>query len=307
MSALRDVWAETLIELAEDCPHLLVLDGDLANSTRADRFALAYPGRFFQMGIAEQNLMGVAAGLAHGGFIPWLSSFAVFFTHRAADPLRMLVAQTGANVKIGAAYSGLLTGYTGKTHQDVEDLAILRAMPHMTVLAPMDGPECREMTRWATAHPGPVYLRLARDPVEGPAFPREPLSGQPRLLREGDDLALVSTGPQSLRCWEAAELLARRGIQARVVHLGFLKPTDQPALCAALQGVPVVVTAEEHSVLGGLGGLVAELLSAQAPRRVLRLGLEDTFGESASNQELLELHGLSPQRMAQRIESEMLR
>ena len=147
---MREVWADTLSELAVDDPDILVLDGDLATSTRADRFAAAHPERFLEMGIAEQNLVGVAAGLATLGYVPWLSSFAVFLTHRAADQVRMLVAQTHANVKIGAAYSGLLTGFTGKTHQDVEDLAIMRAMPGMTVIAPGDANECVAAVRWAT-------------------------------------------------------------------------------------------------------------------------------------------------------------
>src|SRR5580704_6113981 len=142
MKALRDVWADTLVALAKDDPRIVVLDGDLANSTKADKFAAAHPDRFLEMGIAEQNCVGVAAGLSTLGFIPWLSSFAVFFTHRAVDPIRVLVAQTHANVKIGAGYAGLLTGYTGKTHQDVQDLAIMRAMPGMTVLAPGDEFEC---------------------------------------------------------------------------------------------------------------------------------------------------------------------
>src|ERR1700674_3558627 len=173
MKALRDVFGDTLVSLGGTNPNVVVLDADLANSTKADKFAMAYPGRFLQMGIAEQNFVGVAVGLASLGFVPWLSSFTVFFTHRAIDPIRMLVAQTHANVKIGAAYSGLLTGFTGKTHQDVEDLAIMRAMPGMTVLAPADEFECAAMIRWATEYVGPVYLRLTRDPglaVFGPDY-----------------------------------------------------------------------------------------------------------------------------------------
>src|SRR5438132_4349326 len=163
MKALRDVFGDTLVSLGSTNPNVVVLDADLANSTKADKFAVAYPGRFLQMGIAEQNFVGVAVGLASMGFIPWLSSFTVFFTHRAIDPIRMLVAQTHANVKIGAAYAGLMTGLTGKTHQDVQDLAHIRAMPEMTVLAPADATECAAMVRWATEVRGPVYLRLARD------------------------------------------------------------------------------------------------------------------------------------------------
>src|SRR6201993_3810522 len=159
---MRDVWGETLVALGDTNENLLVLDADLANSTKADKFAKAHPERFLQMGIAEQNFVGVAVGLASLGYVPWLSTFTVFFTHRALDPIRMLVAQTHANVKIGAAYAGVLTGLTGKTHQDVEDLAIMRAMPGMTVLAPVDQQECEAAMRWATEYQGPVYLRLAR-------------------------------------------------------------------------------------------------------------------------------------------------
>ena len=154
---MREVWADTLSELAQANPNLLVLDADLGTSTRSDRFAAAHPGQFLQMGIAEQNMVGVAAGLATLGFVPWVSSFTVFLTHRAVDQVRMVVAQARANVKIGAAYSGLLTGFTGKTHQDVQDLAIMRAMPGMTVLAPADATECAAMVRWARNTMGPVY------------------------------------------------------------------------------------------------------------------------------------------------------
>src|SRR5246127_61514 len=199
MKALRDAWADTLVSLAKEDQRIVMLDGDLANSTKADKFAAAHPDRFLEMGIAEQNMVGVAVGMATLGFVPWLSSFTIFFTHRALDPVRMLVAQTHANVKIGAAYSGLLTGYTGKTHQDVEDLAIMRAMPGMTVLAPADEFECAAMIRWATEYVGPVYLRLTRDP--SPAVFRPDYSfavGKTISLREGSDVLLISTGPQSV-------------------------------------------------------------------------------------------------------------
>src|SRR6478735_936137 len=158
MKAMRDVWGEKLVDLATNNRRLVVLDGDLANSTKADKFAKAYPSRFFQMGIAEQNLVGAAAGLAAAGYVPWTSSFAVFFTHRALDPIRMLVAQSHANVKIVGSYSGLLIGAGGKTHLDIQDLAIMRAMPGMTVLAPGDARELEAMMDWANAFNGPVYL-----------------------------------------------------------------------------------------------------------------------------------------------------
>ena len=308
MKAMRVAWGETLAELAGEYPELVVLDGDLANSTRADLFDAAYPDRFFEMGIAEQNLVGAAAGMAHTGLIPWLSSFAVFFTHRAADPLRMLVAQTRANVKIGAAYAGLLTGYTGKTHQDVEDLAIMRAMPGMTVLAPADAAECRAMTRWATAYQGPVYLRLTRDPSpevfpEGQAF----IPGEPVMVRPEGKVALVSTGTQTSRALSAARELAERGIEVRVVHVGSLKPLKPQAVGEVLAGVELVVSVEEHSVYGGLGGALAEILSELSPKRLVRLGIQDHFGESGDNDYLLERYGLSPTRLAERVEEEVAR
>ena len=299
---LRDVWAATLIELATANPDLLVLDADLATSTRADRFAKAHPDRFVQMGIAEQGMVGTAVGLAQMGFVPWLSSFTVFFTHRAVAQVRMSVAQTHANVKIGAAYAGLTTGFTGKTHMDVQDLAIMRAMPGMTVLAPGDAAECAAMVCWATATPGPVFLRLSRE--GGPdlfdaSYAFEP--GRVIRLREGTDVALLGTGMQTARNIEAAAILVQAGIEARVVHVPSIKPVDHDALAAACAGTRLVVTAEEHSVIGGLGGLVAETLTARAPARVVRIGVEDEWGESAPNAWLLERHGLTPARVAERV------
>jgi transketolase len=227
MKAMRDVWGETLVALGKANPNVVVLDADLANSTKADKFAKAHPDRFLQMGIAEQNCVGVAVGLASVGYVPWLSSFAIFFTHRAVDSIRMLVAQTHADVKIGGAYAGVLTGATGKTHQDVEDLAIMRAMPNMTVLAPADEVECAAAMRWATDHQGPVYLRLARDVcpdvfVAGYQF----TPGKTYVLNEGTDVLLVSTGPQSVRCIEAAQLLEPQGISAGVLHVPSIKPLN---------------------------------------------------------------------------------
>ncbi len=305
---MREVWADTLSELAQANPNLLVLDADLGTSTRSDRFAATHPSQFLQMGIAEQNMVGVAAGLATLGFVPWVSSFTVFLTHRAVDQVRMVVAQAQSNVKIGAAYSGLLTGFTGKTHQDVEDLAIMRAMPGMTVLAPADAAECAAMVRWATNTSGPVYLRLQRDAgpdLFDPGYEFEP--GRVITLRAGTDVLIVSTGPQSVRCVEAAELLAARGISAAVLHVPSLKPVDALAIAAAAGPVDLVVSVEEHTVLGGLGGLVAEILGELAPRRLVRIGIEDTWGESAPNDFLLDRHGLSAERVAQRVALEINR
>jgi transketolase len=302
MKALRDVWADTLVALANDDQRIVVLDGDLANSTKADKFAAAHPDRFLEMGIAEQNMVGVAVGMATLGFVPWLSSFTVFFTHRAVDPVRMLVAQTNANVKIGAAYSGLMTGFTGKTHQDVEDLAIMRAMPQMTVLAPADQYECAAMIKWASNYNGPVYLRLTRDgsaDVFGADY--QFTLGDIRPLRRGKHALLISTGPQSVRCLEAANELAKQQIDVGVVHIPSIKPLNEAALLEVCSAYDLIFTVEEHSVFGGLGGLVAELLSENSPRRVIRYGIEDKWGESAPNDFLLDKYGLSALQVSQRI------
>src|SRR6202045_263051 len=303
MKAMRDVWGDTLVALGRANPNVLVLDADLANSTKADKFAKACPERFLQMGIAEQNFIGAAVGLATLGFVPWLSTFTVFFTHRAVDPIRMLVAQTKANVKLGAAYSGLLTGLTGKTHQDVEDIAIMRAMPDMTVLAPADAIEGEAIIRWATEYQGPVYLRLARDACPN-VFDQEYrfVPGRTISLKEGGDVLLISTGPQSARCLQAAELLQGQGISAGVLHVPSIKPVNKEEIVNAAEKAKVVVTVEEHSIYGGLGSLVAEILSEASPRRVIRFGIEDRWGESAPNDYLLEAFKMSPPRLSERIQ-----
>jgi transketolase len=302
MKALRDVFGDTLVSLGSTNPNVVVLDADLANSTKADKFAKMYPGRFLQMGIAEQNFVGVAVGLASLGYVPWLSTFTVFFTHRALDPIRMLVAQTHANVKIGAAYAGLLTGLTGKTHHDVQDIAIMRAMPDMTVVAPADAIEGEAIIRWATEYEGPVYVRLARDASPN-VFDEQYrfVPGKTISLKEGSDVLLISTGPQSVRCLQAAELLHGQGISAGVLHVPSIKPVNKEEIVSAAEKAKVVVTVEEHTIYGGLGGLVAEILSEASPRRVIRFGIEDRWGESAPNEYLLDLFQLSPARLGERV------
>ena len=303
MKAIRDVFGDTLVSLGSSDPNVVVLDADLANSTKADKFAKMYPGRFLQMGIAEQNFVGVAVGLASLGYVPWLSTFTVFFTHRALDPIRMLVAQTHANVKIGAAYAGVMTGLTGKTHHDVQDLAIMRAMPDMTVVAPADAIEGEAIIRWATEYEGPVYVRLARDASPN-VFDEQYrfVPGKTISLKEGSDVLLISTGPQSVRCLQAAELLHAQGISAGVLHVPSIKPVNKEEIVNAAEKAKVVVTVEEHTIYGGLGGLVAEILSEASPRRVIRFGIEDRWGESAPNEYLLDLFQMSAPRLSDRIQ-----
>jgi len=298
--AMREAFASTLVELAATYPNLVVLDGDLANSTRAEVFEQHYPDSFLEMGIAEQNLMGVAAGLATVGFIPWLSSFAVFLVNRDLDQLRMVVAQPNLNVKIGAGYSGLFTARTGKTHQDVSDLSVMRAMPNMTVVAPADAVEARLAMQVATASPGPWYVRLVRDATPvlfGSDYQFVP--GEVVTLRSGTDVTIVGTGVQTVRALGAADLLAEVGISAEVLHAPTLKPLRPDALIRSAEKTGHVVTTEEHTVIGGLGGAVAEILGEHRPTPLSRHGLNDLYLESGSNDDLLQKYGLTPRHVAE--------
>ena len=303
MKAQRVVWGETLAELAASDPRVVVLDGDLATSTRADIVADKAPDSFIEVGIAEQNMVGMAVGLSTLGYRPWLSTFGVFLTARALDQVRMLVSQTKSPVRLAASYSGLLNGSSGKTHQDIEDIAVMRAMPAMTVVAPADAVEAEAVIRWAADHDGPVYVRIARDAVAdvfGDDYVFEPRT--PRVLRTGADVTLVSTGVQTSRTLEAVDLLAEQGIDAGLVHVPMLKPLDAEALLRAIEVAPLVITVEEHSVIGGLGGLVSELLAETVGGPALRrVGLADGWSESAPNDFLLDKYGLSPARVAEQV------
>lgn len=294
LEAQREVWGQTLVELGKQYPELLVLDGDLANSTRAEIFEAAFPERFLQMGIAEQNMMGVAAGLAGLGFVPWLSSFAVFLTSRTLDQLRMVVAQPNLNVKLGAGYAGIMTSRTGKTHQEVEDVAVMRALPNMTVIAPADGPELRKAMHAMMRDPSPTYLRLTRDATPVIFDDAHDFQiGRVYVVREGTDVTIMSYGPQTARALQAAEQLAREGISAHVVHVPTLKPLDDDAIVAAAEKTNYVLTTEDHNRIGGLGGAVAEVLGQRRPTRMRIHGWNDVFGESGDNDDLLEKYGLS--------------
>lgn len=292
--ALREVWGQTLCDITKAGANTVVLDGDLANSTRADIFAECFPDRFFEMGIAEQNMAGVSAGLATLGFTPWLSSFAAFLTSRDLDQIRVVIAQPGLDVKICGGYSGILTGKTGKTHQSVEDLATFRALPGIDVIAPADGQELRASMRAIAVSGRPTYLRLTRDasPVIFPPDYEFEI-GKARLLRDGSDLGIISTGVQTVRVLETAELLAQRGFEAAVLHVPTVKPIDIDAIVSVAERTDLIMTAEDHSIIGGLGGAVAEVLGEHRPTLMKRIGIQDRFGESGPNDALLEKYGLS--------------
>jgi transketolase len=297
--AQREMWGGHLADMANDDDRIVVLDGDLANSTRADIFAAAHPQRFYEMGIAEQNMLGVAAGMATIGLVPWISTFAAFLAKRALDQIRVVIAQPHLNVKMCGAYSGILTGKTGKTHQSVQDLAVFRAMPNVITIAPADANELRAAMTAMMQDEQPTYLRVTRDP-EPVIFPNDHVFeiGRAVLLREGHDVGIVSTGTQTVRALQAVDQLAGAGISAGLLHMPTLKPFDIESLVAFADRTGSIVTAEDHSIIGGLGGAVAETLGEHRPTRLRRIGWQDVYGESGANDALLEKYGLTAHHVA---------
>ncbi len=292
--AERDAFGKAMVELGMRNERVVVLDADLASSTKASMFAEAYPERFFQIGIAEQNMMGVAAGFATMGFVPFTNTFACFASKRATDQIRCSIAQPRLPVKIVGGYGSLFVAKSGKTHQSVQDLAIMRAMPNMTVVAPGDGVEVGKAVHAVADYDGPVYLRLTRDPspvVFDDSY--EFKIGSAVIVRDGSDVAIITTGVMVARAVEAAERLAAGGIDALILHVPTLKPLDEQAIVAAAEKTGLVVTAEEHTIIGGLGGAVAETLGEHHPTLLKRVGVRDVFSESAPNDALLEKYGLT--------------
>src|SRR5512141_2370320 len=300
--ALREAFGETVTELADGNPRVVMLDGDLGVSTKADIFQKAHPERYIQTGIAEQNMLGMAAGLASVGMMPFISTFVPFAMVRPLDQIRVLIAQPHLNVKITAGYAGLFVGAAGKTHQSVDDMSIMRAMPGMVTISPADDVETRLALLWAAGYDGPVYVRLVRDATQRLFDEHYTFEfGRAVVVREGSDVTLVSTGAETPRVVDAAAILAERGIDAHVVHVPTIKPLDVAGIVAAAERTDLVITVEEHSVIGGLGGAVAETLAEHRPTRVLRIGLQDVFGQSASNDDLLDIYGLSAARVAEQV------
>lgn len=294
MIATRDAYGKALVELGQSNEDIVVLDADLSKSTKTATFAEAFPERFFNLGIAEANMIGTAAGLAAAGKVPFASSFACFASGRTFDVVRVSVCYAGLGVKIGASHSGLTVGEDGASHQSVEDIALMRSLPNMTVVVPADAVETRQAVLAAAAAPGPFYLRFGRPRVPvlfGDDYQMQ--LGRAALLRQGGDVTIVACGYMVHLALEAAEQLAAEGLQARVLNMATIKPLDEEALAAAAQETGAIVTAEEHSIIGGLGGAVAEYLSGQYPVPVLRVGVKDIFGESGSPAELMQKYGLT--------------
>lgn len=295
MIATRESYGNTLKELAaEGHDELVVLDADLAAATKTSMFRKAYPDRHFDCGIAEANMMGVAAGLSTMGCVPFVSSFAMFAAGRAFEQIRNSIAYPALNVKIGATHGGISVGEDGATHQCCEDFALMRSLPNMTVICPADDIEARAAVRAAFAMNGPVYLRFGRLAV--PVF-HDPATyhfeiGKGEYITEGNDIAIVATGLMVNEARKAAVQLASEGIHARVVNIHTIKPLDEEVILKAARECGKVITAEEHSVIGGLGEAVCSLLSEKLPTPVRRIGVKDKFGCSGPAWDLLKYYGL---------------
>ena len=306
--ATRAAYGKALAELAGKDPDLVVLDADLSGSTMSKDFAAAAPDRFFDMGIAEANMVGVAAGLAACGKKPFVNSFAMFAAGRAWEQVRNSVAYPGLNVKVVGSHGGLSVGEDGATHQCIEDLAIMRAIPGMTVLCPCDGNEMRAAVRALVDFNGPAYLRLGRlavetvtDTLEGYHFE----IGKGVLLRDGADVTVVAVGMMVQSALQAAEILEEEGISVRVIDMHTVKPLDGEILVAAAKETGVIVTSEEANIVGGLGGAVSEYLSAHCPVPVIRHGVEDEFGRSGAAQKVLDAYGLNAEGIAAKVREAM--
>ncbi len=305
---MRDAFGKTLVELGREFANMIVLDADLHTSSKAGMFKKAYPDRFIQVGIAEQNLFGIAAGLALTGFMPFPSTFAVFATRRALDQIAISIAYPRLNVKIPGSYVGIPTSRAGASHNCIEDLAVMRVLPNMYVADPGDNNDLAAVMRAAVEHEGPVYFRITRYtlPEIFPAGHRFTW-GKGELLRSGSDVTLFATGMMTAKCLEAAELLHAENISAEVVHLASVKPIDRQLIAASAARTGCAVTAENASINGGFGAAVAEVLGEECPVPLQRIGVRDRWVDSGGVNELLGEHGMQPTDIANAAKTVMQR
>ena len=303
--ATRDAYGQTLIELGNEREDIVVMDADLAAATKTGMFKKAHPDRFFNAGIAEGNMMSIAAGLAAAGKTVFASSFAMFAAGRAFEQIRNSIAYPHLNVKIAASHAGISVGEDGATHQCCEDIGIMRTIPGMVIINPADAPEAKAAVRAAAEYDGPVYLRLGRLAV--PVFNDEDVDfeiGKGKVMREGTDVTVIATGLEVNEAMIAAESLAAEGISVRVVNMATIKPIDKDIILQAAAETGVIVTAEEHNIIGGLGSAVAEVLvESGKPVPMLRVGVEDTFGRSGPALELLDIYGLTAPHIVDKVKA----
>lgn len=297
--ATRDGYGKALLELGKINPNVVALDADLSDSTRSEYFAKQFPERFFSMGIAEQNMIGVAAGLAFSGKIPYASTFAVF-SERAYEFVRNIISRNKLNVKIAGSHAGIATGEDGKSAQAIEDIAAYRALPNMAVLQPSDSVEAEKMVFALAEYKGPSYMRMHRNPV--PIIHNSDNKfeiGKGEILREGKDAAIFATGILVHESLKAAEILENEGIRAYVVNIHTIKPLDNEMIIELAKKTNCVITAEDHNIIGGLGGAVAEVLSENYPCIMKRIGLQDKYAESGKPDELYKKYGLDAESIAE--------
>jgi transketolase len=295
----RKNYGKALVELGKTRKDIVVLDADLSGSTRTVEFAKAYPERFFNCGIAEQNMMGTAAGLALGGMTVFASTFAVFATGRAYDQVRQSIAYPDLNVKIVASHAGITVGMDGASHQTMEDIALMNAIPNMTVIVPADGPQTYRAVLAVAERPGPAYIRMGRSDVPIITSDKDEfIVGKASVMVDGSDVALVGTGQMVAPCLEAAEMLRHKGISARVINLSTIKPLDTATLIKAARECGAVVTAEEHNIVSGVGTLVAAALAESYPVPMQRVGMQDIFGQSGESDELMKEYGMGTKDVA---------
>ena len=303
--ATREAYGLALVELGNEREDVIVMDADLAAATKTGMFKKAHPDRFFNAGIAESNMIGVAAGLAASGKTVFASSFAMFAAGRAFEQIRNSVAYPHLNVKIAATHAGVSVGEDGATHQCCEDMGLMRTIPGMVILNPADGPETMAAVRAAADYDGPVYLRLGRLAV--PVFNDEDVDfviGKGKVLAEGTDVTVIATGLEVSEALSAAESLKAEGVSVRVINMATVKPIDKDIILKAAAETGAIVTAEEHNIIGGLGSAVAEVLCESGkPVPMLRVGVEDTFGRSGPASELLELYGLTAPHIAEKVKA----
>lgn len=301
--ATRDSYGNALVELGKEHENLVVLDADLAAATKTGVFKKVFPERHIDCGIAECNMMGVAAGLATTGKVPFASSFAMFAAGRAFEQIRNSIGYPKLNVKIGATHAGISVGEDGATHQCNEDIALMRTIPGMVVINPSDDVEARVAVKAAYEHEGPVYLRFGRlaVPVINDREDYKFELGKGVVLREGKDITLIATGLPVAETLEAAEKLAADGIDAKVINIHTIKPLDEELIVEAAKETGKVVTIEEHSVIGGLGSAVCDVLSEKVPTKVLKIGINDTYGESGPAVELVKKYGLDAESIYKKI------
>ncbi|HBN80706.1 MAG TPA: transketolase [Ruminococcaceae bacterium] len=299
--SLRVAYGEALVELGAKNDRIVVMDADLSQATKTEIFKEKYPGRFFDFGIAEADLMAEAAGFAHEGLIPFASTFALFGTGRAYEIIRNSISYVNANVKLGLSHSGLCVGEDGGSHQSVEDIALMRVLPGMTILVPCDAVEMRKAVFAAAEINGPVYIRVARpvcDVITSESDPFVP--GKANVLRDGGDVCIIAAGLMVPEALKAAELLKNGGVNAAVVNMHTIKPIDSGIILKMAEKCGAVVTVEEHSIIGGLGSAVAEVLAGKSGAKFDRVGIMDRFGQSGKPADLFREYGLTPENIAQK-------